>query len=112
MKICVLAFGSPGAGQPAVALSARLAGRGHEVRLVAPMNFAKLATGRVFDFVALPLDMTEELQSEADILFSGGRSPSSAGRSNSGARRLESSRRRCSGPARASNSSSAQGEPL
>jgi len=75
MKICVLAFGSRGDVQPAVALSARLAGRGHEVRLVAPMNFAKLAAGRGFDFVALPLDMTEELQSEADILFSGGGNP-------------------------------------
>src|SRR5271169_926688 len=70
MKICVLAFGSRGDVQPAVALSARLAGRGHGVRLVAPLNFAKLAAGRGFDFVALPLDITEELQSEADILFS------------------------------------------
>ncbi len=34
MKICVLAFGSRGDVQPAVALSARLAGRGLEVRLV------------------------------------------------------------------------------
>ena len=70
MKICVLAFGSRGDVRPAVALSARLAGRGHEVRLVAPMNFAKLAAGRGFDFVASPLDMTEELRSEVDILFS------------------------------------------
>ena len=70
MKICVLALGSRGDVQPAVALSARLAERGHEVRLVAPLNFAKLAAGRSFDFVALPLDMTDELQSEFDILFS------------------------------------------
>jgi sterol 3beta-glucosyltransferase len=70
MKICVLALGSRGDVQPAVALSARLAERGHEVRLVAPLNFAKLAAGRGFDFVALPLDMTDELQSEFDILFS------------------------------------------
>jgi len=47
MKICVLAFGSCGDVQPAVALSARLAGRGHQVRLVAPMNFAELAPGAV-----------------------------------------------------------------
>src|SRR5271168_423632 len=75
MKICVLAFGSRGDVQPAVALSARLAGRRHGVRLVAPLNFAKLAAGRGFDFVALPLDMMEELRSEADILFSGRNNP-------------------------------------
>ena len=70
MEISALALGSRGDVQPAVALSARLAERGHEVRLVAPLNFAKLAAGRSFDFVALPLDMTDELQSEFDILFS------------------------------------------
>ncbi len=75
MKICVLAYGSRGDVQPVIALSARLAGRGHEVRLVAPMNFAKLAAGRGFDFAALPIDMMEELKSpEAAILFSGGAS--------------------------------------
>ncbi len=73
MKVLVLAFGSRGDVQPAVALSARLAEHGHDVRLVAPMNFAKLAGGRSLDFVALPVDMTEELRSpEAEVLFSGG----------------------------------------
>ena len=76
MKIAVLASGSRGDVQPAVALAASLAARGHATRLVAPANFAALTTGRGAEFHPLPFDSGKELhEPESETLFSGGGNP-------------------------------------
>jgi len=73
MKIGILAMGSRGDIQPAAALAARLAARGHQARLVAPKDFEPLGAGRGFAFVGLPFDASQQLRApEAEILFSGG----------------------------------------
>ena len=76
MKIAVLAFGSRGDVQPAVALAAALASHGHATSLVAPRNFTALASGRGVEFRPMPIDMVEELHApESEALFSGGGNP-------------------------------------
>jgi len=73
MRIVVFASGSRGDVQPAIALAAALAARGHAARLVAPKNYAALAAGRGVDFHPLPIDVIAELETpEAEALFSGG----------------------------------------
>jgi UDP:flavonoid glycosyltransferase YjiC (YdhE family) len=73
MNVAVLAFGSRGDAQPAVALAGALAARGHSSRLVAPMNFAPLAAGRGAEFHPLPFDMLKLIhEPEAQALFSAG----------------------------------------
>jgi sterol 3beta-glucosyltransferase len=76
MKITVLAYGSRGDVQPAVALAAALALRGHATSLVAPRNFAAFARGRGVEFHPMPIDMVEELRApETEALFAGGGNP-------------------------------------
>ncbi|HEY1864237.1 MAG TPA: glycosyltransferase [Roseiarcus sp.] len=76
MKIAVLAYGSRGDVQPAVALASALVASGHATSLVAPRNFAALAAGRGVDFRPLPIDTIEDLHGpESEILFSGGGNP-------------------------------------
>ncbi len=73
MKICVLASGSRGDVQPAIALSARLSARGADVKLVAPEGYAGLAAGRGFAFHPIPVDIAEAMTSpEAERFFRGG----------------------------------------
>jgi hypothetical protein len=73
MNVAVLAFGSRGDAQPAVALAGALAARGHSTRLVAPVNFAPLASGRGAEFHPLPFDMLKLIhEPEAQALFSDG----------------------------------------
>ena len=66
MRIAVLASGSRGDVQPAVALAAALAARGHVARLVAPMSFAALAAGRSVEFHPLPIDVLAEMRRARD----------------------------------------------
>jgi len=61
MKITVLASGSRGDVQPAIALAATLAARGHVTRLVAPANLATLTAGRGVDFHPLSFDLVKEM---------------------------------------------------
>ncbi|MGO9419468.1 glycosyltransferase [Roseiarcus sp.] len=76
MNVTVLAFGSRGDVQPAVALAAALALHGHATSLVAPRNFAALATRYGVGFRAMPIDMVEELRApETEALFAGGGNP-------------------------------------
>ena len=76
MKIAVLAYGSRGDVQPAIALASALVASGHATSLVAPRNFAALAARRGVDFRPLPIDTIEDLHGpESEILFSGGGNP-------------------------------------
>jgi UDP:flavonoid glycosyltransferase YjiC (YdhE family) len=76
MNVAVLAFGSRGDAQPAVALAGTLAARGHSTRLVAPMNFAALAAGRGAELYPLPFDAVKLIhEPEAQALFSAGGNP-------------------------------------
>ena len=76
MNVTVLAFGSRGDTQPAVALAGALAARGHLSRLVAPMNFAALAAGRGVEFHPLPFDAVKLIhEPEAQALFSANGNP-------------------------------------
>src|SRR5271166_3788202 len=73
MNITVLASGSRGDAQPAIALAAALAARGHATRLVAPANFEALAAGRGAEFHPLPFDAVKQLhEPETEALFSAG----------------------------------------
>jgi sterol 3beta-glucosyltransferase len=69
VKIAVLASGSRGDVQPAVAVSAALAARGHATRLVAPENFAALTAGRGADFHPLPFDSLKEINNPENKKF-------------------------------------------
>ena len=74
MNVTVLAFGSRGDAQPAIALAAALAARGHATRLVAPADFRALAAGRGVDFHPLPfaaVDLVHEPEAQR-FLATGG----------------------------------------
>jgi sterol 3beta-glucosyltransferase len=57
MKIAVYALGSRGDVQPPAALAATLVQRGHQVKLVAPAEFASLTEGRGVTFCGLDGDI-------------------------------------------------------
>ncbi|MFG1685512.1 glycosyltransferase [Nonomuraea sp. NPDC049269] len=68
MRVAVLAMGSRGDIQPCVALAQEFGGRGHEVTLVAPERYERLAAGR-YDrpgvrFAALGVDPVAIVESE------------------------------------------------
>ncbi len=72
-RICILASGSRGDVQPAIALAARLAQAGADVKLIAPKDYASLATGRGFAFHPIPVDIASAMTSpEAERFFRGG----------------------------------------
>ena len=76
MNVTVLAFGSRGDAEPAIALAGALAARGHPTRLVAPADFRALAAGRGIDFHPLPFAAVDLLhEPEAQRLFSTGGNP-------------------------------------
>ena len=76
MNVTVLAFGSRGDAQPALALAGALAARGHPARLVAPADFEAVAAGRGIDFHPLPFAAIDLLhEPEAQRLLSNGGSP-------------------------------------
>jgi UDP:flavonoid glycosyltransferase YjiC (YdhE family) len=76
MKVAVLAYGSRGDVQPAVALASALAARGHAASLIAPSNFGALAAGRGVDFRPLPIDTAEGMHdAENERLFAEGGDP-------------------------------------
>ena len=76
MNVTVLAFGSRGDAQPAVALASALAARGHPTRLVAPADFEALTAGRGVGFHPLPFAAVKLLdEPEAQSLFSAGGNP-------------------------------------
>lgn len=64
MIASILAYGSRGDVQPAIALARGLVARGHEVRLLASPSFAHLAAGRGVDFRPLDIDIQEDLGSK------------------------------------------------
>jgi sterol 3beta-glucosyltransferase len=76
MNVTVLAFGSRGDAQPAVALAGALAARGYPTRLVAPADFRALAAERDVGFHPLPFDAVKLVhEPEAQSLFSAGGNP-------------------------------------
>src|SRR6516164_5730863 len=76
MNVVVLAFGSRGDAQPAVALAGALAARGHPTRLLAPADFEALAAGRGVGFHPLPIEAVKLVsEPEAQSLFSAGGNP-------------------------------------
>jgi sterol 3beta-glucosyltransferase len=76
MNVAVLAFGSRGDAQPAVALASALAARGWRARLVAPTNFGTLAAGRGVEFHPLPFDAVKLVhEPEAQAFFLDGGNP-------------------------------------
>lgn len=65
MKISVMCGGTRGDVQPYVALAGPLAARGHEVVLATHEPFRAMAEARGLEFVGLPGDPRQEIQTEA-----------------------------------------------
>jgi sterol 3beta-glucosyltransferase len=76
MKISILALGSRGDVQPPAALAATLVRRGHQVKLVAPKEFASLVESRGITFCGLDGDIHAMVRDVVDngknpaVLFS------------------------------------------
>src|SRR5690606_13979894 len=62
MKISVLCGGTRGDVQPYVALAESLSGRGHDVTLATHAPFRTMAEARGIEFVGLPGDPRQEIQ--------------------------------------------------
>jgi len=80
MRIAVLSLGSRGDVQPQAALSAALAARGHEVRLISHGEYAELVAGKGVDFRALSGDIRADFAGSAagQRMAASGRNPITA----------------------------------
>ncbi|WP_354697998.1 O-mycaminosyltylonolide 6-deoxyallosyltransferase [Paraconexibacter sp. AEG42_29] len=65
MRIVFFSHGTRGDVWPAVALGARLRGRGHDITVVTAGEFRPLVEGAGLQFGRLPVNLTEHLSSEA-----------------------------------------------
>jgi sterol 3beta-glucosyltransferase len=74
MDIAVLSYGSRGDVQPYLALARALRHIGHQVRLIAPPNFASLAEGYHIEFCPVGVDLQAHLNQRIKVLAQSGKS--------------------------------------
>jgi sterol 3beta-glucosyltransferase len=74
MDVTLLCYGSRGDVQPYVALARALCHIGHDVRLVAPPNFADLAQGYGIPFLPVGVDLQAHLSERVKELAKSGKS--------------------------------------